>query len=595
MLSKEIILKEITNEEVIVKEAIFEYICNLHLYDDEEINKALIKFLASNYMEINLAPLLYSKLNKEIIECLIKISLDTKSDYIKIKISDILINHYNLIKDMDYQFEKILQIDEDILLYKKITHFSKKDPTELIQLYKNNLKEYYFLDNDTHISEIMRKAIATALVQTDEGYNKLSEYINYLKENNDIEELVYNHMPYLIYPLCQCHDTKYKYLILNLYFNNLDDIDYEDECNYYFSNIPNEELEKFIDIYIQYLKKVDKGGLEEYYYDLAEYLNSEKIDVFLLDELKRNRDKEIKANIIRILAKKFNKEIIPYALNIIKTDAYYDVDIIKEALAPLLILEKNDEQLSKDIIQEIKNHENWIDEAKYEFLYDLLNDIQNYLLKDEPHIKEYRRIRNIHDDMMSDMVNYLISKNFKIADSRIGNNINYMNTKFDITTELGLHAIANILVYKNLENIKCVTEIFKEQNRYKGQEKLDMLDSMLNSEAGLFEIFKTDRKKGFIYLRNVLNDKEYCITDVGMSSNVNNDIFYLYTRIIQYQGISFGTALNIPFNKDDEFINKWIKENKEVFNQKAEVSRFMELYNSYLKDNKNIIALSKNL
>lgn len=118
---------------------------------------------------------------------------------------------------------------------------------------------------------------------------------------------------------------------------------------------------------------------------------------------------------------------------------------------------------------------------------------------------------------------------------------------------------------------------------------------MLNSEAGLFEIIETDRENGQVHLKNVLNNKEYCITDIGFSSNIHNDKMYIYTRIVTYHGISFGTGLNLAFDKNDKFICKWIKENLNDVDKKKEISRFIELYNEYEKNDKKIRVLSKNL
>ena len=73
-----------------------------------------------------------------------------------------------LTKDMNYNFEEIIKDEENLLMYKKIKHFSKKDPIQLIELYKNNINEYYFSDNETYITEILRMAIGIALVQTEE-------------------------------------------------------------------------------------------------------------------------------------------------------------------------------------------------------------------------------------------------------------------------------------------------------------------------------------------------------------------------------------------------------------------------------------------
>lgn len=131
MLEKNEIIKGLKNKEFIVRNAIYEHICNLHLYDDEDINKAFIKFLQKNYNSgINYAGLMWSKLNKEIIECLIQIHCNEKDEIIKEKIEFTLVNHYELIKGLNYNFEKFFQNEDDLLLYKKIKHFSNKKPNE---------------------------------------------------------------------------------------------------------------------------------------------------------------------------------------------------------------------------------------------------------------------------------------------------------------------------------------------------------------------------------------------------------------------------------------------------------------------------------
>lgn len=604
MLNKNEVIKELTNEEFIVRNAVYEYVCNLHLYDDEKINEAFIKFIENNYNEINFYGLKYSKLNKNIIECLIKISLKEESKFIKESVSSVLVKHYNLIKDMNYNFEEIIDDEENLLLYKKIKHFSKKDPTQLIELYKNNINEYYFSDNEEYVTEILRMAIGTALIQTKEGYEELMSYIYELIELADegLEEFTFEHMPYLVYPLCQYSDLSYYRMILDLYLLNMDFIGYAEECNYYFSNICNDE---FINKYMSILKGFNKKDLEDYYYDISEYLNSDLIDKFLFDELKRNKDKVIKENIIRILANKFDKDIIPYALEFIRKGEFNDEEGIKEAIAPLLILEKCNDEISKKVIQEAKDYDlfNYDDEfenIKSEMMLNLLNSMQNLLLKNKSHIKEYKKIRKLHNEVMESMMKHLQQGKFELKiDSNMENirkeGISYINSKFDTSTELGIQAMANVVVYKNACNMNCITEEFIKNNRYRTQEKIELLESMLNSEAGLLEITETDRENGQVHLRNVLNNKEYCITDIGFSSNIHNDKIYLYTRIITYHGISFGTGLNIAFDKNDKFICKWIEENLNDFDNKQEISRFMELYNEYERNEKRIKVLSKNL
>lgn len=354
MLSKNEIIAGIASEKFIVRNAVYRYVCNLHLYDDEQINDALINFVQNNYHRINFVGLVYSKLNKKIIECLIEISLKEDNDFIKESISSVLVRHYNLIKDMNYNFEEIINDEKNLLIYKKIKHFSKKEPSELIELYKNNINEYYFSDNDTYTTEILRIAIGTALIQTKEGYEKLLAYMYELLEQSeeDAEDFIFDHMPYLVYPLCQYSDPSYYAFVLDLYLSNMDFIGYAEECNYYFSSICSDE---FINSYINILKSFYKKDLEDYYYDISEYLNSDTIDMFLFEELKKNKDIIIKENIIRILASKFNKNIIPFALEFIRNNEFDDEEGLKEAVVPLLILENCDDELSKSIIQEVKN------------------------------------------------------------------------------------------------------------------------------------------------------------------------------------------------------------------------------------------------
>ncbi|MCI8412129.1 MAG: hypothetical protein HFJ40_06875 [Clostridia bacterium] len=597
MLNKNEVIKELSNEEFIVRNAVYEYVCNLHLYDDKQINEAFIKFIENNYNQINFAGLKYSKLNEDIIECLINISLKEESEFIRESISSVFIKHYNLIKDMKYNFEEIIDDEENLLMYKKIKHFSKKDPIQLIELYKNNINEYYFADNERYITEVLRMAMGTALIQTEEGYNRLMNYICELIEPMEEggEEFIFEHMPYLVYPLCQYSDLSHHLMVLDLYLLNMDFIGYAEECNHYFSNICNE---KFVNNYIKTLKSFNKVDLEDYYYDISEYLNSDEIDIFLFNELKRNKDKCIKENIIRILANKFDRNVIPYALEFLKKDKFDDEEGLKEAIAPLLILAKCDDDISKKVIQEVKDYE--FEDVKTEMVSNLLNGMQNLLLKNKPHIKEYKKIRKLHNEVMESMMKYLQQGKFEL---KIDNNIEniakngicYINSKFDTSTELGIQAMANAIVYKNACNINCITEEFIKKNRYRTQEKIELLESMLNSEAGLFEIIETDRKNGQIHLKNVLNNKEYCITDIGFSSNIHNDKIYLYTRIITYHGISFGTGLNLAFDKNDKFICKWIKENSKDIDKKQEISRFMELYNEYERNDKGIKVLSKNV
>lgn len=624
MLNKNEIINELKNKEFIVRNAIYEYVCNLHLYDDKDINKAFITFLKDNYnFGINYAGLIYSKLNKDIIESLIQIYFNEKDENIKENIEYVLVNHYELIKDLDYKFEELFQDEYSLVLYKKIKHFINKEPEELFHLYTKNIEQYDLEDEETFTSHILRKGMETALIQTEQGkiafilyvlslmgVEELNEeLIKDIIKNNQLMEFRETYLPYLIHPLCKIANYSYSSIILLFYFTNLDFLEYADECNHYFSNICDKE---FVKNYMEILKKFEKRELPDYFYDIAEYLNSNEIDSFLLEKINTSKDKEVILNIIRILASKFDNRIIEIALDKIKNDDFYDEDEeLSLAVAPLLIIEKRNDEVSKRIIKEAKEFFDTEDILEFEDdyedneeddlikgLYQIKNNFRDFLLKDKPHIKEYRKARKIHGEIMDSMMSYFESskykenteKNYMNIIKQQKNEIKQLDTFFDTRTQLGVQALANIVIYKNIETMECITEEFIKTNRYKKKEKEDFLKSMLNSKAGLFEIIKTDFEEAQVYIKNVLNGEIIQLTDIGMSGNKNNTGHYFYTRIISYNDINFGTGLSLIFDKKDKFIQKWIKDNKKDYNEKQEVIRFLELYNKYRDDENKIVA-----
>lgn len=438
MLNKNRIINELTNKEFIVRNAIYEHICDLHLYDDKDINKAFIVFLQDNYhLEINYAGLIYSKLNKDIIECLIQIHFNEKDENIKEKIEYVLVNHYELIKDFNYNFEEIFQDEYSLILYKKIKHFINKKPEELLELYIKNIEQYYLEDEETYVSNILRRGMEIALTQTEQGKIVFILYVlslmgvkelnsKALKDiitDNHLMEFRRMHLPYLIHPLCRIANDTYASIILLFYFTDMDFLEYADECNHYFSNIYNKE---FLENYMEILKKFEKRELPDYFYDIAEYLNSKEIDDFLLEKINTSKDKEVISNIIRILASKFDNRIIEIALDKIKNDDFYNEDEeLYLALAPLLIIEQRNDEISKKIIKESKDFFNTEDILEFEDdygedgdewineFYQFQNNLRDFLLKDKSHIKKYKKARKIHGEIIDSMMRYFESSKYK--------------------------------------------------------------------------------------------------------------------------------------------------------------------------------------
>ncbi len=234
-------------------------------------------------------------------------------------------------------------------------------------------------------------------------------------------------------------------------------------------------------------------------------------------------------------------------------------------------------------------------EEGLETMYNMLANMRDFLLKDKPHIKEYKKIRKLHSEIINNMQQYYEEGKFKqefslekVEEKIDRKNIKLLSTDFDTSTQLGMTSLLNIIVYKNSSTANCLTEEYLRKNKFRKPEKVEFLRAMLNSEAGLFEITMTYEENGQVKMKNVLSGKEYLVTDIALSGNKNNDKFYWYNRIITYNGISFGTGIGIVFEKTDKFINNWIKENKKNYNAKEEMLRFLTLYNEYQKNDRGI-------
>jgi len=232
-----------------------------------------------------------------------------------------------------------------------------------------------------------------------------------------------------------------------------------------------------------------------------------------------------------------------------------------------------------------------------------INNMRNIFMNDKPHIKEYYKIRKMHGKIVNAMIQYDDAGKFKrqidtsIVQETKPENIHLLETHFDFQTDEGNQAYYDMMIYKTVLNMSCITEDFINNHRYKKPDETEFLHSMLNSKLGLFEIIGTDMKEGYAYIKDVFTGDEYTIIDIALSGQERQvyDTYYLYTRIITYRDISFGSGLNLVFDKKDRFIKHHIWEHKKDFKSRGEFLRFVQLYNHYSKHNNKIKMITNEL
>ena len=235
---------------------------------------------------------------------------------------------------------------------------------------------------------------------------------------------------------------------------------------------------------------------------------------------------------------------------------------------------------------------------EYTNLLEAFNNLRRFLLDEKPHIKEYKKIRKIHSEIVNSMVKLYhngeyIQKPTSESTYQSGKDttVGLLNCNFDLNTRLGAQGLYDIFIYKTAPNLSCITEDFIQNKRFRKSEKIEFLHSMLDSDIGLFEITDTDFDEGYVYIKKIFTGKEDRIIDVGLSGQQNYRDFYIYTRIITHHGISFGSGLNFVFNKTDDFINNHIQYYKKNYTPSGEFIRFTELYNYLNNPGKDRVVL----
>jgi hypothetical protein len=235
-----------------------------------------------------------------------------------------------------------------------------------------------------------------------------------------------------------------------------------------------------------------------------------------------------------------------------------------------------------------------------------LIDFHKFLLEKKSHIREYKKMRKMHGEILDNMMDYYYAGNFeqkfnndcteqqKFENKKGDNKIILLESSFDMESNVGSQAFADIMIYKNFPNKNCITEEFIKTNRYRKLEKIEFLHSMIDAKLGLFEVTGIDSDEGYANVKEVFTGREYKLTDMGLSGSfASYKNTYIYTRIITYRSVNFSTGLNFVFAKKDAFIQKFINRHKKDHEPFGEFVRFTELYNRFSK-NPNKIKLIRN-
>ena len=246
----------------------------------------------------------------------------------------------------------------------------------------------------------------------------------------------------------------------------------------------------------------------------------------------------------------------------------------------------------EDVLQDVFSNQEDMD--NFLRMYNAQQKNRTKMLENHEHVKKYKKARQMHQEISDAMISFNVEGKFnrKVAPTSEADkhavdyrpephHLKLINCEFDLSSELGYRVFYDTLIYKHATNQNCITEEFIASNRYQKPEEIEFLHSMLNSVMGLFKIIKVEEDLAYVTLQHVFTGEKFKIVDFGLSGSMNINILgiYIYTRIITYDGVSFGTGLNMTFGKNDNFIRNFIAQEKKDYRPLGELVRLTTLYN----------------
>lgn len=198
-------------------------------------------------------------------------------------------------------------------------------------------------------------------------------------------------------------------------------------------------------------------------------------------------------------------------------------------------------------------------------------------------IKEYYLVKDIHNKIIEKMDEYFEKDKYNLKQklSKVGPYIakelnceeKQLKYYFQFDKD-NIDIFYEVFYYDNHPNLISITEEYIEKGEFKELEKVKMLESMRNSYSSLFQI--NNINDIYIELEDIFTKEKIEIIDTTLTvlSNISEKI-YLYSRIINYNDISFIGCTPIIIKKDKEEIKNYINNYDK---NKSSLSRCLELY-----------------
>lgn len=206
---------------------------------------------------------------------------------------------------------------------------------------------------------------------------------------------------------------------------------------------------------------------------------------------------------------------------------------------------------------------------------DFLDSMLDYIQNRSPEVKKYLKVRKLHQEIYDSMSRYIndIEKSDQIIQKLIYHS-QYSFLDLNLGDKRHQKLYAELVVYPQVPGVESLSEEYLRKRRFRKQEKIDLLNAMINSRWVLVEIKDRNEEDGLVLMRDIIRNSTFYINDKNLGKYGTGRNFYYYMHIIDYDDICFQTGFTLTYEKTSRF-KKWIKRHKQDLLKKYSINQLL--------------------
>ncbi len=205
---------------------------------------------------------------------------------------------------------------------------------------------------------------------------------------------------------------------------------------------------------------------------------------------------------------------------------------------------------------------------------DFLDSMLDYIQNRSPEVKKYLKVRKLHQEIYDSMSRYINTKKSGQTIEKLINLSQYSYLGLDLRDKQHQKLYAELIIYPNMLGVESLSEEYLRKHRFRKQEKIDLLNAMINSRWVLVEIKDRNEKDGLVLMRDIIRNSKFYINDKNLGRYGTGKNFYYYMHIIDYDDICFQTGFTLTYEKTKQF-KKWLKRHKKDLLKKYSINQLL--------------------